>query len=47
MKKFKIIGLVIGILGFLLEGASGYIEDKKMETTIEEEVKKQLTENQQ
>ena len=45
MKKIKIIGLIIGILGFLLEGASSYVEDKKMETMIEDEVRKQLAEN--
>ena len=45
MKKIKIIGLVIGLLGFLLEGASSYVEDKKMEAMIDEKVSERLAEN--
>lgn len=45
MKKIKIIGAIVGVLGFLLEGVSGYIEEKKMEEMIDEKVSKRLAEN--
>ena len=45
MKKLTVIGFILGLVGFLIEGASGYIEDKKMEELIDTKIDERLAEN--
>lgn len=42
--KWKLIGIVLTLIGGLATLASNYVDDKQMEDTIREEVEKQLTE---
>lgn len=44
MAKWKLMGVLLTILGGIATLASNYVEDKKMEETIAEEVQKQLAE---
>lgn len=43
--KWKLMGVLLTILGGIATLASNYVEDKKMEETISEEVQRQLAEN--
>lgn len=42
LKNWKLIGMLVTVLGAGLSVASGIIEDKKMEETIEEKVDEAL-----
>lgn len=43
--NWKILGVLLSLIGCVATFASDYVDDKKMEQTIESEVKKQLSEN--
>lgn len=47
MVKWKLMGVLLTILGGIATLASNYVEDKKLEETVAEEVKKQLADSEE